>query len=419
MRGLFKRKFLAIFLAFVFIFPIIPAEAASPETRAQLRELERQRQAAGQLVSEQQNLLAGTEFEMAQIVTEMMELDQQITDVQEALEAIELDLLATEIRIADAEEDLAIAREERDVQTEILRERLRVMHEQGSVGMLEVLFQAESISDFFLRWEYVRAVAQFDRDLLERLEDSESRVASNLEDLGRSRILIRELQAQEILAKQAIGQRMEEREIFFQVLYADAERQAEYAAILEEERRSIDLEFGRIQQIYRAEAAEAARIAREEEDRRRAEQAAARAAEQVAALAELGSLGNFAWPLAIRGTLTSEFGNRPDPFSGRTVFHEGIDVAAPAGTRILAAEAGIVRFAGWAAGFGNYIILDHADGYSTLYAHNSRNRVSVGERVTQGQHIGDVGTTGRSTGNHLHFEIRRNGNLVNPMLFFG
>ncbi|MCL2216411.1 MAG: M23 family metallopeptidase, partial [Defluviitaleaceae bacterium] len=90
----------------------------------------------------------------------------------------------------------------------------------------------------------------------------------------------------------------------------------------------------------------------------------------------------------------------------------------PAGTRINAAADGIVRLAGWSGGYGLTVIIDHGNGYSTLYAHNSRNRVTQGERVTRGQHIADVGTTGMSTGNHLHFEIRRNGVAIDPLPFF-
>jgi murein DD-endopeptidase MepM/ murein hydrolase activator NlpD len=424
-KKIFRKKILIIFLILIFV-PVLPISAASQETRNRLRELERELQAAGQRVDEQTNLLAGTEFEMTRIVAEMQELDQEIMDANEALEAIEFDLLTTQLRIDEAEEDLAAAREERDLQNGILRDRVRVMHEQGSVGLLEVLFQAENIADFFLRWEYIRAVAEFDRDLLARLEATEERIAANFDDLTRARVLISDLRTQQERAIHDIERRMNERQIFFTSLQNDAARLAEFIELLEEEARAVNIEFGIVQARHNAEVEEAARIRREEENRRRAEEdarRAAEAAERAAAreveLRELGTFEAFGWPLAIRGTMTSGFGAREDPFTRRTEFHEGIDIAAPAGTHILAAEAGIVRIAGWGVGYGNYIIIDHANGYSTLYAHNSRNRVSANQRVTRGQHIGDVGTTGRSTGNHLHFEIRNSaGTHVNPMNYF-
>jgi murein DD-endopeptidase MepM/ murein hydrolase activator NlpD len=218
---------------------------------------------------------------------------------------------------------------------------------------------------------------------------------------------------------QAIEDQIEVQQEFFMLLHADAERQAEFLAIMEEEAHAINMEFGVIQQRYRAEvAAEQARIRAEQEAALQAA-AAARQREASERLATLNSFDSFAWPLPGHSNISSPFGNRSDPFTGRTEFHSGIDLPAPAGTRINSAEAGYVRFAGWSASWGNYIIIDHADGYSTLYAHNIRNRVSSGQRVTRGQHIADVGSTGRSTGNHLHFEIRRNGAHLNPMSYFG
>ena len=409
-----KRIVLAVLSAVIFV----STAGASPALREQLRELERQREAAGQRVSEAENILAGTEYEMSQIVIEMQALDQAIVDANEALEAIRHHLLLTEVRIADAEEDLESARTERDTQSEILRGRLRAMYEEGTVGLLEVLFQAESIADFFVRWEFVQVAAQFDRDLLAGLEASERRVEENLSELNRSRMLIRELEAEQEVAIVAIEHQLVERGIFFASLEEDAARHAEWLAVIEEEAHAVDIEFGIVRERVRAEEAEAARIRREEEERRRAEAARAREAERAAALSNLNSFSDFAWPLAISGTISSRFGNRADPFTRRTDFHTGIDVSAAGGTHIFAAEAGIVRFAGWGAGWGNWIIIDHADGYSTMYAHNTRNRVTAGQRVTRGQHIGDVGTTGRSTGNHLHFEIRLNGNHVDPLRYF-
>ncbi|MCL2386844.1 MAG: peptidoglycan DD-metalloendopeptidase family protein [Defluviitaleaceae bacterium] len=421
MRGFYRKKFFALVLALIFVLPVLPTisvSGVSPATRQAYQEAQRRAAHARQQVADQQNLLAGTQYEMSQVMAEIAYMDQQIMNVMEALEDIEFALLATEVRIGEASENLETAREERDLQMKVLRERVRVMYEQGSMGLIEVLFQAENVADFFSRWEYIRMVAEFDREMLERLEAAQASYAANYEDLNRSRVLIVDLQQQEELAKIAIEERIDERQQFFYLLHEDAERYAEFLELLEEEARVIDYEFGVIRaEVQRQEAAEAARIRAEQEAARRAA-AAARQAEQNARLASLNSFDSFAWPLAVTGTITSEFGNRPDPFTRRTVFHSGVDIAAPGGTRINAAEAGYVRFAGWGAGWGNYIIIDHADGYSTLYAHNSRNRVSTGQRVTRGQHIGDVGTTGRSTGNHLHFEIRRNGQHLNPMSFF-
>jgi len=415
----FRRKIFVFILALVFIVPIIPV-GATQATRDQLREIERQREEARSQVRQQRNLLEGTEFEMYQVMQEMLAIDLLIMEASDTLQMIGLDLLRTELLIQEAEEDLEVAQADLDSQEKILRERLRVMHEQGTSSWMEILFQAESLSDFFSRWEYIRTVTQFDRDLLNRLETTESRIASNLDTLTTNRTLVVDLQVQYELAIAEEMLRRQERELFFANLQEDADRHAQLMAIMAEEEAEINMLFGIYQERYRREVAEAERLRQLELQRQREEAARREREAQAARLAELGSFGSFMWPLAVAGIRTSEFGTRVDPITRQPgVWHAGTDIAAPGGTHIFAAEAGYVRFEGWNASFGNFIIIDHAGGYSTLYAHNNRNRVTTGQRVTRGQHIGDVGTTGRSTGNHLHFEVRVNGTHVNPMRYFG
>lgn len=121
------------------------------------------------------------------------------------------------------------------------------------------------------------------------------------------------------------------------------------------------------------------------------------------------------WPTS--GEVTSGFGRRRSPFGSAWEHHEGVDIAAPRGTSVFAAANGVVRVAGWNGGYGNAVFIDHGFGMSTVYAHLHRMNVRVGQQVTKGQLIGTVGSTGRSTGPHLHYEVRVNGQAVNPMRF--
>lgn len=116
----------------------------------------------------------------------------------------------------------------------------------------------------------------------------------------------------------------------------------------------------------------------------------------------------------LQGYVSSPFGRRVDPLTGRASVHKGVDFAAKAGSDVVAVGAGVVTFAGRRNGYGNTVEISHADGYVTLYAHNRSNRVQVGDLVQRGQAIATVGSTGRSTGNHVHFEVSRNGQLINP-----
>lgn len=132
-------------------------------------------------------------------------------------------------------------------------------------------------------------------------------------------------------------------------------------------------------------------------------------------LASRGSSQRFIWPL--EGVVNSHFGWRRDPLSRRREFHSGIDIEGGTGDFIRASRAGKVVYAGWQAGYGLLIVLDHGDGWETYYAHCSRINVRVGQYVRQGEIIGRVGSTGRTTGSHLHFEIRNNGRPVNPLYY--
>jgi murein DD-endopeptidase MepM/ murein hydrolase activator NlpD len=124
------------------------------------------------------------------------------------------------------------------------------------------------------------------------------------------------------------------------------------------------------------------------------------------------ALPSFTFPVS--GTVSSPYGRRKDPFTGEVDFHHGIDIASTAGSEIFAAADGRVVFSGWKQGYGNVVTIDHGNGYSTLYAHNEKNLVEVGEEVTADQLIAHVGSTGRSTGPHLHYEVRKNGKAINP-----
>lgn len=417
------KRAAAALLALVVLFPYgwTVNVAATPATRARLAELERQREETQDAVAYQQLLIEGVRLEMELVLQQMYELDMRMVDALINLEASELALLETEVRMVDAEIELEAASEDRDRHYEALRHRLRVIHENGPVSWLDVLVQSSSIADFLVRFDYVRTISAFDQEMFARYEDAAARIENSLETLTRSRAVIGELQRTHERQLAELETIMEERAQWLESLAENEETLMVLLEIQEEELRAIEYEFG----VVRAR-----QVAEEEEERRQrrlAEEAAARQAAQQresARQAEINALlnfdGRFAWPLPSRGLsdISSGFGSRTNPVTGRTEYHSGLDIPAPSGSRINAAADGIVRFAGWSGGFGLMLIIDHGSGYSTVYAHNSRNRVTQGQQVTRGQHIADVGTTGQSTGNHLHFEVRHNNAPVDPLRFF-
>ena len=408
-----KKKYFAIFLVLVTLFTFFPTVEmdASAELRRQLQELERQRTEARAQVRESQTLLEGVRAEIAELLEIIQGYTQRIMDAYADLEEIEIVLLQTELRTTYAEMELVEARAYRDKQDEIFRTRLRAMHEQGPAGHLQVLFQATSFSDFLVRLEHVRAVSQFDREILETMQEAEDRVANTVDELVRLHTSFERLQDERQLAIIALEEAHDANTAMLTRMYADEEQALLMYELQSYEEQAVNELFGIVSVRLRAAETEEARQRREEELRQQREA-------QNARLANLNEFdGVFQWPVPTSSHISSYFGWRT--IFGRREHHYGIDIArTPVGTRIVAAADGYVRFAGWNSGFGNYIIIDHCSVYSTLYAHNSLNRVRAGQRVTRGQHIADVGSTGRSTGPHLHFEIRRNGVRVNPMQYF-
>jgi len=413
------KKVLAFFMVFIFALMPITEVMATPELRRQLEELTRQRNEARAQADQTQNLLEGIQSEISDLLVTMMEYELRIDNALIELDEIEIRLVETQIELSYAEADLDEARADHATQEELFRMRLRAIHEQGPVGYLEVLFQSTSFTDFLVRLEQVRAIARFDQQVLADMEAAEIRLAESVAALEVVFSQLAEQQAEQRLAIVALDRIVDEQE---QMLLAMRDNEEAIAVIYEFERLSqimLEAEMGTISE-------EIARIQREE-DRRRAEAAAAAAAAQRAEqaarrqadLAHLNDPSNsFQWPVPTHSHVSSPFGNRTHPISGRQERHDGIDIPAPTGTRIVAAEEGIVRTSGRLGGYGLTIIIDHGNGYSTLYAHNSRNRVNVGDHVTRNQHIADVGSTGVSTGPHLHFEIRVNNVPRNPMPYF-
>ena len=409
-----RKKYLVIFMAIVMLFASVPTVAfgTTAELREQLNEIRRQRDEARAQARETGNMLSGVRAEIADLLEILREYSERIMEANADLEDAELALYQTELLLAQAELDLEEAIANRDAQDKLFRSRLRAMHEQGPVGHLEVLLESTSIIDFLVRLDHVRSIAQFDQRVLEDMQAAEERVAAIVYDLN----ILREYQVRLRHEKnQAIIALREAEEAQIARLEAMEEDEEQAALLYELERetqRALEELFGNVEVQLRAAEAEDARRAREEAARRAAE-------EQARRLAALNNFdGQFQWPVPTRSHVSSPFGDRPRVFGSGREHHTGIDIPAPAGTRIVAAADGYVRTSGWMGGFGQTVIIDHGNGYSTLYAHNSRNRVTVGQRVNRGDHIADVGTTGQSTGNHLHFEIRRNGTPIDPMPFF-
>lgn len=335
---------------------------------------------AEQMTDAQQRLYE-IENELRQVISELNTIERELNSTRQLLEQ-------TAIELEEAEKT-------RQEQQGRFVQRARYMYMSGRVSYIDIIFKAGSFSDLLRRIDHVNRIVEYDQDLISQLVETESLIAEKLEVTQVQELNLQALEAQ---------QRARRNE------YEDARAQRlDILNNLEEEERALVEEMWALEESSRE--VESLILAAEQAQR-------ARTTASTNRIIDTSNLnGRMVWPVPGRSTISSGYGNRRSPITGRSEFHTGIDIPAPSGTNIIAGDSGRIIFSGWMNGYGNTIIIDHGGGISTLYAHNSSNLVSVGQSVERGQVIGEVGTTGFSTGNHLHFEVRVNGSHVNPMTY--
>jgi hypothetical protein len=331
-------------------------------------------------------------------------LDQDMTALETEISGLEAKGADKEAEIGVTEEELSAKQADRKKQYEEMKLRIRYMYEKGNTGFVELLFSSGNLSEFFNRVEYVQKISEYDRRQLDRYGQLCEETEQKKQQLLKEREELLELQAS-----------------------AEAKRNAT-EALMREKRRELEQYAGEIGEAqdelsaYQAQiaaqeaeirAVEAAVKKREEEQRKAEEEARRRQGEAQEKPKSIGDL-HFLWPCPGSARVTSPFGKRTSPVKGASSYHQGIDIAAATGTVIVAAAEGEVVTASYTGAAGNFIMLSHGGGVYTLYMHCSEIDVSVGQRVTAGETIGRVGSTGISTGPHLHFGLRSGGNYLDP-----
>ena len=359
-------------------------------------------------------------------------LTQQLEAINDEIENIDAQIAWYDGEIAQKEEERKEAEAREAEQYELFCQRVRAMEEQGTVSYWSILFNAKSFSELMDRIADVDAVMARDNQIMEELIATREELERLQADLETARAEEQEARDQQA-AKQAEQQaKVAEAQDLLDQINADVDEVNRQLDAEDEAAAEIQAEIEQ-KQAALAEQIRQEELKRQEEERKRQEeleqqQQQAQQTQQPQTTQEpqqttqqpdtstpsVTSSG-YSWPLPSGcRTLTSAFGYRIHPITGVAQSHTGIDVSATGGTTITAAKAGVVITSAYHWSYGNYVVISHGNGDSTLYAHMSRRAVSEGETVAQGQTIGYVGSTGSSTGNHLHLEIREGGQRVDP-----
>ena len=372
-----RRKAVSLLLILVLCLgTAVRADASEiSETEKEAEELERKKQAA----EEEKNAL---EEQLNAIVSEMEETKAKIDE--------------KENQISAKEDELIQARVDENDQYESMKKRIKYMYENGNTQFIEILCESKSIGEFLNNAEYITTISEYDRDMLVEFQR-----------------IVKDVEEQEA----ALKREYEELEVMQNDLIAKQSELNDLMEDKEEEIHQISDDIGATQEKLKKLKEAAAEAKRKQE-----EAAAAAAAARKAASSGGGSAGapvvsgngTFTHPCPGYTYISSEFGWRAQPIPGASTNHKGMDFAAGTGTPIYAAASGTVTTASYSGNAGNLIVINHGNGLQTYYMHCNSMYVSAGQTVSKGQNIGSVGSTGNSSGPHLHFQVMLNGTPTNP-----
>lgn len=422
-----KNRCLAFFLAAVLVFSSgATVFAKSEESIKQELEASNNRKVQAQVK------IDTTKTTIAEIETELTKADDEISRINGVIGELDTQLAGYETAQNQAENDLAVAQEKKSEQEDGLRARIRTMYMYGNEGYLQVLFSSQNVTDLMARWDMVRAVVKADRDYADALQKTYAEIDSKKKEIEVVQAATEATkQDQEVILAEQASVKEQKQELI-----------SKNESIIEEYKEKIDAEVATSEQLKSemaslvekarqdAIAAETAENASESSGNDSGGDSTDSGSNENNGGNNSGSSGGnnssgggissssgWIWPLPGNYNVTSVYGWRIHPIFGEGRGHEGVDIGASHGTAIHAVGNGRVIHAGWYGGYGNCVILDMGDGYQTLYAHMSDYAVGYGQNVSQGQVIGYVGSTGWSTGPHLHIGVYSGATSHDPLDF--
>lgn len=324
------------------------------------------------------------------------QLDANLAQIQAKIDELKELITEKEQQIEEKGRELEEAVAVQEAQYEAMKTRIQFMYEKGDSLYMGLLFSFDGFADMLNKADYIEMLYDYDRNMLDEYVAQAEYVALCKEELEEEKGVLEEARKSVEAEEASLNELIDAKEKEINAVSADIRNKEAGIAELEAD---IAAQNQTIAALEKAVAEERAKLAAEQ--------------------ARRYDGGIFTWPAPSYTRISDEYGNRMHPILGVQQFHNGLDMAAPGGSPILAAYDGKVVAAEYNNSMGNYVMIDHGDSLYTIYMHASALYVSKGAEVTKGQKIAAVGTTGRSTGNHLHFSVRKNGSYVNPHNYLG
>lgn len=336
------------------------------------------------LVSELESSKKNLKDYVAKLDANLEEIEKKINELKELIAQKEEEIVETEKAL---EEAIAVEEE----QYASMKLRIKFMYERGQTFYLDLLFTSDNFGDILSRTEFIEKIAAYDRRKLEEYQEIREEVDRFREELEAEKLVLDAAKEAVEEEQEAVNALIASKEQEIKAYDADIHNKSQLVQEYEAEIAAQDAAIAALEQAVAAEKKQLEEASRPKYDG-----------------------GKFKWPAPSYTRISDDYGNRIHPTLGVQQFHNGVDMASPSGSPILAAYDGEVVAAAYNNSMGNYIMIDHGDGLYTIYMHASALYVSKGAHVARGDQIAAVGSTGRSTGPHLHFSVRLNGSYVSP-----
>lgn len=351
----------------------------SSDNNSDLEKLKKQQESIQNQINKTKSLINQKKSQTKNVSNQIKNLDSQLDEQIKSLEEVEQQMTVLEQKIVETQKELETVVADANNHRDLIDKRVRIMYQSGYSGYLDVLFSSESFSDFISRFELVKKIVQSDSEILVSMKEYQEKVDQK---------------------KMQLDSEQQEKENLLSNI--NEKKNSTELTLKDKEKAMQDLKND-LKELERLED----KLIQESSDIGR----------KIVSLQSKEKYigGKLLWPSPGYTKITSPFGYRIHPVLKTKKLHTGIDIAVPANSKIVAANSGKVIYAGYYGGYGNAVIIDHGGKISTLYAHNNKLLVKEGDTVAKGDTISKSGSTGLSTGPHLHFEVRENGKCVDPL----
>ena len=395
------RSVICVLLALIFVISLMTAlipTNASAASQSEINRLTQQRKELQAKQKEQQKTINSLRSKKASVVDQKAALDKENDLAQQEIELVKEQITAYDQQIEDKGVELESAKQEEEAQTVRFRSCVRHLEEYGQMSYIAILLEATSLSDLLARMDMVGEVIAYNKQVQADMTAAREKVETVKAELEDARTELQDKQSELETKQVALQQKVSEANALLASLESDINAYKSVHDQYEQQQKNVQ-----------------SQIDKQVEELRRQEEVNKNNNPGYDPGKANGSTGTMMWPCPSCHYITSQFGWRYHPIYQTQKYHSGVDIGASYGATIVAADGGTIITAGSVSGYGNCVVINHGNGITTLYGHMSSIAVSVGQKVSKGQTIGYVGSTGNSTGPHLHWEVTVNGVRQNPL----